>query len=82
MNWRTCAITRCRTFCSMFNRREVLLTALAAALSFENARRVRGKIFSAIQNNRKRYDGYLAALLDPEIWSFDRRRASRNCAMR
>jgi len=51
---------------SMFNRREVLLSAFAAR-SFENARRVREDLFG-VQNNRKRYDGYLAALLDPEIW--------------
>jgi len=49
----------------MFNRREVFFTAFAAR-SFENARRVREDLFG-IQNNRKRYDGYLAALLDPEI---------------
>jgi len=51
----------------MFNRREVLLSAWSAR-SFENARRAREELFG-IQNNRKRYDGYLAALLDPEIWS-------------
>ena len=50
---------------NMFNRREVFSTAFAAR-SFENARRVREDLFG-IQNNRKRYDGYLAALLDPEI---------------
>lgn len=50
---------------NMFNRREVFLTAFAAR-SFENARRV-NKELRSIQNNRKRYDGYLAALLDPEI---------------
>ena len=49
----------------MYNRREVFLTAFAER-SFENARRVREYLFG-IQNNRKRYDGYLAALLDPEI---------------
>lgn len=52
---------------SMFNRREVLLSAFAAR-SFENARRAREDLFG-IQNNRKRYNGYQAALLDPEIWS-------------
>ncbi len=51
----------------MFNRREVLLTAWSAR-SFENARRARDDLFGD-QNNRKRYDGYIAALLDPEIWS-------------
>ncbi|PYI93858.1 MAG: serine protease [Verrucomicrobia bacterium] len=50
---------------NMYNRREVFFTAFAAR-SFENARRSREDLFG-IQNNRKRYDGYLAALLDPEI---------------
>src|SRR5437764_3789870 len=50
---------------NMFNRREVFFTAFAAR-SFENARRAREDLFD-IQNNRKRYDGYLAALLDPDI---------------
>ena len=50
---------------SMFNRREIFLGAFAAR-GFENDRRVREDLFG-IQNNRKRYDGYLAALLDPEI---------------
>ena len=51
----------------MFNRREVMLNAWGQR-SFENARRARDDIFGD-QNNRKRYDGYIAALLDPEIWS-------------
>jgi Peptidase S46 len=50
---------------SMFNRREVFFSAWAGR-SFENARRARENLFG-IQNNRKRYDGYLAALLDPDI---------------
>ena len=50
---------------NMFNRREVFFTAFSAR-SFENARRVKDDLFG-IQNNRKRYDGYLAALLDPDI---------------
>jgi len=50
----------------MFNRREVLLNAWSQR-SFENARRAREDFFGD-QNNRKRYDGYIAALLDPEIW--------------
>jgi hypothetical protein len=54
-------------FLRMFNRREVLLSAWSAR-SFENARRAREDLFGD-QNNRKRYNGYLAALLDPEIWS-------------
>src|SRR5438128_4573300 len=51
----------------MFNRREVLEIAYSGR-SFENARRARDALFGD-QNNRKRYDGYLAGLLDPEIWS-------------
>src|SRR3984893_7868151 len=52
---------------TLFNRREVLLNAWAQR-SFENARRCRDDIFYDEQN-RKRYDGYVAALFDPEIWS-------------
>ena len=52
---------------SMFNRREVRLNAFARR-SFENARRVQQDI-RGVENNRKRYDGYVAALLDPEVWS-------------
>ncbi len=44
----------------MFNRREVLLLAYGGR-SFENARRARDDLFGD-QNNRKRYDGYLAGL--------------------
>src|SRR6195256_126149 len=51
----------------LFNRREVMLNAWSQR-SFENARRARDDLFGA-KNNRKRYDGYIAALLDPEIWS-------------
>jgi hypothetical protein len=51
----------------LFNRREVLGTAYSAR-SFENARKARDDLFGD-QNNRKRYDGYLAGLLDPQIWS-------------
>ena len=51
----------------MFNQREVLELAYSAR-SFENARKAREDLFGT-QNNRKRYDGYLAGLLDPEIWS-------------
>ena len=51
----------------MFNRREVMLVAWGQR-TFENARRCRDDLFGD-QNNRKRYDGYVAALLDPEIWS-------------
>ena len=51
----------------MFNRREVLGIAYSER-SFENARKAREDLFGD-QNNRKRYDGYLAGLLDPEVWS-------------
>jgi hypothetical protein len=51
----------------MFNRREVLESAYSAR-SFENARKARDDLFGD-QNNRKRYAGYLAGLLDPQIWS-------------
>jgi len=50
----------------MFKRREVLLHSFGDR-TFENARRVRDDYFG-ITNNRKRYDGYLAGLLDPQIW--------------
>jgi len=52
---------------SMFKRREVLLHSFGER-SFENERRVRDDFFG-VQNNRKRYDGYLAGLLDPQIWT-------------
>ena len=51
----------------MFNRREVLGLAYGAR-SFENARKARDDLFGD-QNNRKRYNGYLAGLLDPRIWA-------------
>jgi Peptidase S46 len=51
---------------SMFYRREVLELAYSAR-SFENARKARDDLFGD-QNNRKRYNGYLAGLLDPQIW--------------
>lgn len=54
-------------FLSFFKRREVLLHSFAER-SFENARRVREDLFG-VANNRKRYDGYLAGLLDPEVWN-------------
>src|SRR5216110_2613164 len=50
----------------MFNRREVLLNSWGER-SFENARRARDDLFGDA-NNRKRYDGYVAALFDTEIW--------------
>ena len=51
---------------NMYYRREAFLHAFANR-SFENARRVQNDVRS-VENNRKRYDGYLAAMLDPEIW--------------
>src|SRR5213596_587960 len=51
---------------NMFYRREVLELAYSAR-SFENARKARDDLFGD-QNNRKRYDGYLAGLLDPQTW--------------
>src|SRR5947207_10896938 len=52
---------------NMFYRREVLESTYSAR-SFENARKARDDLFGD-QNNRKRYDGYLAGLLDPQTWS-------------
>jgi hypothetical protein len=52
---------------SLFYRREVLESTYSWR-SFENARTAREDLFGE-QNNRKRYDGYLAGLLDPQIWS-------------
>ena len=49
----------------MFKRREVLLHSFGER-TFENERRVRDD-FYGVQNNRKRYDGYLAGLLDPQV---------------
>ncbi|PYK10196.1 MAG: serine protease, partial [Verrucomicrobia bacterium] len=51
----------------MFNRREVLELAYGGR-SFENARKARDDLFGE-QNNRKRYNGYLAGLLDPQVWA-------------
>src|SRR5437870_4704269 len=53
-------------FLSFFKRREVLLHGFGER-SFENARRVREDYYG-VTNNRKRYDGYLAGVLDPEVW--------------
>lgn len=52
---------------SLYYRREAFLHSWGAR-SFENGRRAQQDIRS-VENNRKRYDGYIAALLDPEIWS-------------
>jgi hypothetical protein len=51
---------------NMFYRRETYLHAWSAR-SFENKRRAEQNTRS-VENNRKRYDGYLAGLIDPEIW--------------
>jgi len=59
----------------MFRHREVALGAFAKR-SFENGRRIREDLFG-IQNNRKRYNGYQAALLDPEIWADIEQRQTR-----
>ncbi len=50
----------------MFKRREILLHSFGER-TFENERRVRDDYYG-VQNNRKRYDGYLAGVLDPQIW--------------
>src|SRR5213596_1668244 len=59
----------------IFNRREVLEMAYSER-SFENARKARDDLFGD-QNNRKRYNGYLAGLLDPQIWSLLQGRAQK-----
>src|SRR5687768_802302 len=51
---------------NMYYRREAFLHAWSAR-SFENKRRAQDGV-RGVENNRKRYDGYAAALLDPEIW--------------
>jgi len=51
---------------NMFYRRETYLHAWAAR-SFENKRRAEQQTRS-VENNRKRYDGYLAGLVDPDVW--------------
>jgi len=63
------------TWLQRFNRREVMLLAWGQR-SFENGRRCRDDLFGD-QNNRKRYGGYIAALLDPEIWSALENRAEK-----
>src|SRR5262249_17726201 len=61
----------------MFNRREVMELSYGAR-SFENARKARDDLFGD-QNNRKRYNGYLAGLLDPQIWSALQAREQKLC---
>src|SRR3954468_17738334 len=50
----------------IFSRGETYLHC-GANRSFENKRRAEQNTRS-VENNRKRYDGYLAGLIDPEIW--------------
>jgi hypothetical protein len=51
---------------SMFYRRETYLHSWGAR-SFENKRRAQ-QTTRSVENNRKRYEGYLAGLLDPDVW--------------
>src|SRR5438477_4659347 len=51
---------------NMFYRRETFLHAWGAR-SFENKRRAE-QLTRSVENNRKRYDGYVAGLLDPDVW--------------
>ena len=51
---------------NMFYRRETFLHAWGSR-SFENKRRAEQQTRS-VENNRKRYEGYLAGLLDPDVW--------------
>ena len=57
-----------------------MLTGVGPALVRECETDARDDLFGD-QNNRKRYDGYVAALLDPEIWSALEAR-EKNCATR
>jgi len=50
----------------VFYRRETFLHAWGSR-SFENKRRAE-QATRSVENNRKRYDGYLAGLLDPDVW--------------
>src|SRR2546423_1570672 len=51
---------------NMFYRRETFLHAWGAR-PFENKRRAEQQTRS-VENNRKRYEGYIAGLLDPDVW--------------
>ncbi len=65
----------------MFYRREALLNSFSERTA-ENARRAREDLFG-VQNNRKRYDGYIATLLDPEVMAtFNKREADLRDAMK
>ena len=59
----------------VLNRREVMWTAWGQR-SFENARRCRDDLFGA-QNSRKAFDGRIAALLDPDIWTSIQQREAK-----
>jgi len=64
----------------MYKRREVFLHAFAKR-GFENARRAQHDV-RGVENNRKRYDGYLASLLDPADWgSIEQREKTLHDAM-
>src|SRR5438477_3373325 len=51
---------------NMFYRRETYLHAWGSR-SFENKRRAE-QVTRSVENNRKRYEGYVAGLLDPDVW--------------
>jgi hypothetical protein len=51
---------------NMFYRRETFLHAWGSR-SFENKRRAE-QATRSVENNRKRYEGYVAGLLDPDVW--------------
>src|SRR5436190_13205739 len=51
---------------NMFYRRETFLHAWGSR-SFENKRRAE-QVTRSVENNRKRYEGYVAGLLDPDVW--------------
>ena len=65
-NWPTRAIAKFRTCSACFTVAKSCSDALGSA-RFENARRAQDDL-RGVQNNRKRYDGYLGGTLDPEIW--------------
>ena len=53
-----------------------------AGRAVSKMRGARSTIIRGVENNRKRYAGYLAALLDPEISGAIEAARSRNCATR
>jgi hypothetical protein len=60
---------------NMYYRREAFLHAWSSR-SFENKRRAQDGV-RGVENNRKRYDGYAAALLDPEVWKLIEQREQK-----